>query len=90
MTTSADAHIETGGMESVASTVAVPEQQSGPPKPKNKSARPMTADKMMKRIEVLQGKVEKLLVENKELKKQHKILKSSMSRIHKIPKKVQT
>jgi len=87
MTTSVDAHIEGGGIlatESVAST-APPEQQLVT-KPA-KRERPLSADKLRKRIDALQVKVEKLTAENKALKDQQKRLKSSYSRIHKIPKR---
>jgi len=47
---------------------------------------PKIQQKAHKRIEVLQGKVEKLLNDNKQLKQQLAFLKSSHSRIKRIPR----
>lgn len=90
MTASAEAQIDTAGMnESVASTAAPPqpEDQTTVARATVQKKRRVDAVKLEKQVATLQGKIAKLLAENKDLKQQQKTLRSSMSRIHRIPKK---
>ena len=87
MPTSAEAqmHDANPAVESVASTAA-PEHRDSPKVKVPRKPRQESSVKMKKRIEMLENKIERLTQQNKKLKEEYKILKSSCSRVHRIPR----
>lgn len=87
MPTSAEAqmHDTNPAVESVASTAA-PEHREVLKVKTPKKPRQESSTKMKKRIEMLENKIERLTQQNKKLKEDYKVLKSSCSRVHRIPR----